>query len=285
MIVLKTNANSIANKLCYEDSVIAFFYSVCENYAKGYVQPFITNMQILITKLGIIVSKISTKSIRISYCGQSITYLCKTVLNKPHLENTFDDVGLNDKGNKGKHSIENNRIDMDKAVATYNNLVNLIIAKYHLTSLKALVVTKRYPKAENQSSDHPHTNTKPGNQIKPKKKQRVEHATTTDERLKLTAELVRGDGFYNKGLFHKRKMLNFILKISIKNPDHLKIKSIVAFFKSSRNVQKMKITKAETVVDLDASLFSGNITASVVIVYKIGLLKTKQIKTSVTKQF
>ena len=80
-------------------------------------------------------------------------------------------------------------------------------------------------------------------------------------------------------------MLNFILKLRIRNPDELKIKSIVATFKCGGAKQQVKITKIETPIDLDANIFSGNITASVEMVYKIGLIKSKTIKVSVSKQF
>ena len=40
-----------------------------------------------------------------------------------------------------------------------------------------------------------------------------------------------------------------------------------------------------TEIDLPTSEFSGNIEASVVVTYKIGLFKTKQIKATVSKNF
>lgn len=73
MIYLKRNANNIIEKLVYNNGVRAFYRSVCENYTNSHIQLFITDMQMLITKLGIMVSKASQNEIHISYCAQSIS--------------------------------------------------------------------------------------------------------------------------------------------------------------------------------------------------------------------
>ena len=115
-----------------------------------------------------------------------------------------------------------------------------------------------------------------------------ETATTNDERLRLTAELTRGDGRYIKGLFHKTSMINFQLKVTINNPDFLRISSVTAFFKCGNHIEERKISKeckSTTSIDLDTARFSGNIEASVIVVYNIGLFKTKEIKTTVSKNF
>ena len=288
MITLKTNANATINKMVYENGVRAFYIDVCEKYTNGYVQTFITSTQNLITKLGIIVSKVSTQQTNISYCAQSITYLCSKVLDNPSLENTFDSIGLNDKGNHGKHDIVTNKIDMDRCVSTYNNLVNSIANKYNLHALKAMVVSKRAGAQKNVQK-----NNTPKQSPKQAPKPKVNHnaneaATNNDERLRLHARLERGDGRYNKGIFNKRQMVNFKLTVSIDNPDDLKIQTVIATFKCGKNTVEKKISKMEdstTEIDLPTSEFSGNIEASVVVTYKIGLFKTKQIKATVSKNF
>jgi hypothetical protein len=123
MIKLIPNADAKIKQLIFENSVRAYYLSACERYAKGYVNAFITDMQILITKLGIMVSAVSNGP-SISYCYTSINYLCETVLDSPNLVSTFDDIGLNDKANHNKHSIAQNvNIDMLRCVTAYNNLV------------------------------------------------------------------------------------------------------------------------------------------------------------------
>ena len=283
MIDLKYNANDIANRLCYSDAVIAYYYSVCENYSNGYVQPFITNLQILITKLGIIVSKISTSPVNIAYCGTSLSYLCNDVLDRPSLERSFDEVGLNDKGNKGKHSIETNHIDMNRAVLAYNNLVQLIINQYNLYALKALIVVKKTSNARTNSPTPVTAKNRPSaNNSQPHFKERYR---TEDERIAITAELLSGDGYYKKGILHKKNRLNFILSLSICNPDNLKIDAVFAIFKCDGNFKKVRIIQSETPIDLDATLFSGNINAKVIVRYKLGLFKEKELSVIVAKKF
>ena len=307
MIRLKTNANKILKKLIHSDGVRAYYFSVCERYANGYIQTFITDMQNLITKLGIIIAKVDVNEINISYCARSITYLCTTVLDNPLLIKTFESLGLNDKGNFGKHDIITNKIDLDRAVTTYNNLVISIAKKYNLTSLNAMIVSKKDnnkkeikspSKVENQAvkikkEDKKNVNVKSKIVSKVTKTQQQQNkpneiATTSDERLKLTAELSSGDGRYVKGLIHKTSMINFRLKVTIDNPDELKIASVTAYFKCGRNTEEMKISrenKSVTSVDLDTARFSGNIEATIIVVYKLALIKSKKIKTTVSKNF
>ena len=306
MIYLKPNANQIINNLVYQDGVIAYYYSVCERYANGYIQLFITDLQNLITKLGIIISKVSTSRVNISYCRQSLDYLCRDVIDSPQIRSDFERLGLNDKGNRGKHDIVTNKINLDQCVSTFNNLVNTISHKYNLPSLKTLIIVKRVknktnnkeiPERPNKYVDNllsPNEGTKTNNQTQPKqkppkqKRHAQETATTNDEKLTLRAELCRGDGRYTKGLFKKVPMLNFVLNIKITNPNSLRITSVTAEFKCGKNTTKQKISTdlvSKTQVDLETSKFSGNIEASIIVVYKIGLTKTKQLKATVSKNF
>ena len=106
MIRLIPGADAKIKQLVFENSVRAYYLSACERYAKGYVNAFITDMQILTTKLGIMVASVASgPKTNISYCAQSINYLCSTVLDNPNLIQTFNEIGLNDKGNHGKHDI------------------------------------------------------------------------------------------------------------------------------------------------------------------------------------
>ena len=148
MIRLVDNADAKIKELVFENSVRSFYYCACEHYANGYVNPFIDDMQKLVTKLGIMVSRVSNGP-SINYCYTAIHYLCGTVLDNPDLAKTFNDIGLNEKGNQGKHTIAKNvNIDMLRCVTTYNNLVNRIADKYGLRSLKYMVVRKSSSKKE-----------------------------------------------------------------------------------------------------------------------------------------
>lgn len=290
MIRLIPNADKKIQGMAYSKGVRACYNSVCERYAKGYEQMFISDIQMLILKLGAMINEVSTTPRQINYTATSIHYLCDTVLDKPHLEDTFDELEINNKGNKAKHSIETNSIDMDRCVTTYNNLVNLIASTYHLPSLaKAMVVSK---KISNSAPAAP-TRTpvpQPVSQQKPKKSSHPnEFSTNADGNLKLCAELqnTKKDR-YQKGLFRKTSMVNFLIKVTIGNPDNLKIVSVTAYFKCGTNLVEKKLSTnnvSATEIDLETEKFSGNIEASVIVVYKIGLFKSKQIKATVSKNF
>ena len=367
MIKIKPNSNQIISKLIFSDGVRAYYLSVCERYSKGYVQTFITDMQILITKIGYIITNIDNNKVSISYCAQSINYLCNTVLDRPSLAKTFSNVGINDKGNTGKHNITTNKIDMNKSVTVYNDLVTSISKKYKLPALLEMIVKKNKDNLNNENSSNHSTPTKKqvikqnekqtinnkqekkkitsepneksikkvnekkkqekkkitsvsnekqiinnkqvkkkitseanektikkANEKKMQEKKKItsvpnEIQTTNDERISLTARLARGDGRYTKGiLWAKKKMISFLLDVSIDNPDNLKISKVTAIFKCNKNTEIKKLSTLEestTNINLEATNFSGNIQASVIVSYKIGLFKTKEIKTTVSKNF
>lgn len=280
MIVLRSKADKIIENKVFSNGVRAFYYSVCEKYAKGYTQTFITEMQNLITKLGIMISDASINQKNITYCSQSICYLCNEVLDSSSLEKSFESIGLNDKGNQGKHTISTNRIDMDKCVQLYNSLINNIMSNYPLPSLKHMIVYKRV-----DSPNHNNTN---------KSTQTIsnanrETASIQDENLvRIKANIRNGHGRYQKGLIHKTPMLNFNLDVSIANPKNYKIVSAIATVKCGRNEITERLSEnpiSTKEFDVEISKFSGNISVIVVVTYKLAFLKTKLIKVTVSKFF
>ena len=115
-----------------------------------------------------------------------------------------------------------------------------------------------------------------------------ENMTTVDENLRLTAILSRGEGRYTKGLFNKKGMVNFKLEINIQNREGLKISSVTAHIKGKGAQHDRKIStslRSVTEFDLPTDTYGGNVEASVLVVYKIGIFKSKQIKTTVSKNF
>jgi hypothetical protein len=306
MINLVPGSDAKIKKLVFENSVRSYYYSACERYTNGYVNTFITDMQILITKLGIMVSEVSISKRKISYCYDSINFLCREVLDNPSLINTFNSIGLNDKGNDGKHTIARNvTIDMDKCVNAYNNLVNSIINKYKLHSLKDMIVRKNIQKSSNQTNTYtsysdyykiissPKINTY---QTTPKKTTVASThknnpdatAASKDENLKVKVSLEKGQGVYTKGLFNKKSMLNFKLILNIENQSGLKIKKATAVIKGKNDgTTKSLPTSLYSITEFDVpmNLYSGHIEAVVVIEYKIGIFSSKTIKVKVSKNF
>ena len=101
----------------------------------------------------------------------------------------------------------------------------------------------------------------------------------------MTATIKEGDGRYMKGMFSKKKMLNFKLDVKFTNPKSYNIKSVIATVKCKNNKIDIKLPNESKVseIDLPTSQYTGRIDVSIVTTYKIGLLKTKEIKCSVAK--
>ena len=122
---------------------------------------------------------------------------------------------------------------MLRCVTTYNNLVTRIADKHGLRSLEHMIVRKA---PIDQPSRTPSRNNVSSNSSKPTSVQHktgrpAESGATADGNLKLKATLERGEGRYTKGLFNKKGMVNFKLKVSIQNQEGLKISSITASLK------------------------------------------------------
>ena len=152
MIELKPNANEIIKSMIFGKGVRAHYLSVCEQYTKGHTQVFSTEFQILVTKLGIVISKASYNPVKISTCYSSINYLCDKVLNNSSLKQEYNKLGINTSGNVGKHNITTVNVNMDKCVNLYNDTVKKIVSKYNLSILNNMLVKKQ----QNTERD-PHT--------------------------------------------------------------------------------------------------------------------------------
>jgi hypothetical protein len=122
------------------------------------------------------------------------------VLDNPGLATTFNDIGLNKKGNQGKHDIAKNvNIDMLRCVTTYNNLVNRIADKYGLRSLKYMVVRKSSSKKEAMPIKQTSNGATSTKSSKTKiKRPPAETSATNDGKIQLKAHWW---GFKNKKIF------------------------------------------------------------------------------------
>ncbi|MBO5946412.1 MAG: hypothetical protein J6Q69_07385 [Clostridia bacterium] len=112
--------------------------------------------------------------------------------------------------------------------------------------------------------------------------------TTEDEKLRLTAVLERGEGRYTKGVFIKKNMVNFNLKIKIENREGLKISKITAFITGKGETFQRKLKPELLIIesfDLPTDKYGGHIEASVVVEYKLGIFKSKKIRTKISKNF
>lgn len=288
MVGMISNANQKVKNLVMTKTVHEHYLSVCENYSKGILHVFNSGMQILITKLGIIIAKVSNGP-KISYCEESLKYLCGPVVNDSTLLEFFKYFKVNSNGNYEKHTISENenKSSMEHCVKAYNILVNRIIEKYKLYALKELIVKKISQQAKKQNLGTSNRN------MPLKRRSNInshpqETATTIDEKIRLRAELENGEGRYVKGIFNKTKMVNFRLKVKIDNPNNLKISKVTAILRCGKHQTEKNVSTAEQSVtdfDLPTSQYSGNIEVVVIAIYKIGFMRSKQIKTTVSKNF
>lgn len=285
----------------YEKSVRTYYISVCDDYARGFTSTFITNIQILITKLGIMVAEVSTKQ-NISYCIQSLKFLCFDVLEDQRLMAKFKSLGVNEIGNASKHDIAKDvKIDMAQWVATYNYLVNSIVTKYNLPALKLMIIAKTpqsQPIIQHQTplqrSPQPVSTPKPSQTTTPKSMPQTSIQSSTqmptgtfDGILRIRATIEDGQGRYTKGVFGKIEMLNFNLKVAIANPNDYKIASVVAEISAGNNkiIKDLPKSSSVTPIDLPAAQFHGIISVTVIVTYRLSLTKTKEIKTFASKFF
>ncbi len=142
MIKLRNDANARLKELVYEKSVRAYYLSVCEHYKNGHVTTFITDFQILLTKLAIMICRVSIdyENCKISYCYGSVNFLSCKVLNDPMFLKRFCNLRINEKGNTNKHDIQSVEINMRKCIIFYNDLVNNIAKKYNVSALKDMLI-------------------------------------------------------------------------------------------------------------------------------------------------
>ncbi|MBE5738999.1 MAG: hypothetical protein E7354_04660 [Clostridiales bacterium] len=132
MINLAHNAKQELNKLLSQKEMKAAFLSACDSYKKKYTTRFSNDMQTLITKVGLLVSKLSTKDKITSqtFLG-SIDFLCKKVIEDPARIKFLRATSINENGNKNKHTLDKNEeMNLDECIHQYNTLLDKIAQKY-----------------------------------------------------------------------------------------------------------------------------------------------------------
>ena len=306
MIKLIQNADAKVKSQVLSKSTQDHYVTVCEHYALGRLSSFISEMQLLVTRLGNVVASVDVnRSSKGSCCMESIHYLCVNVLDNPKQMKTFQDIHLNLKGNREKHfNPEETNIDMLRCVTAFNSLITRIADIYGLRSLECLIVRKMHRNAPAQRPNNqkpvvisspaptpapkPIQKPAPAPTPTPKKKKHPASASTSDENVKFTATLEHGNGRYTKGIFDKREMINCKMNISIQNQKSFKITGVSAFIKGKWDTLEKKLPtslKSNTDIDLPVDEYGDHIEASVVVTYKIGAFKTKQVKTTVSRNF
>ncbi len=135
---LKQNASSIANKYLVQKEFMAYKLSTEEQAKNGYKTIFISNMQVLITKLALIVSEIMEyPKLNNNNCITGIHYLTDRILGKPSLKNVLIALDINVNGNNNKHTLKALKdVDIEIITMIYNQLCDSLVTELNMPVLK-----------------------------------------------------------------------------------------------------------------------------------------------------
>ena len=185
--------------------------------------------------------------------------------------------------------LENEIKTVDRSGAELTQKLRVAMKKANEGSLRRPTSGTRTPSGGQRPQRVPYENQRTPRQAPAKpKSEPFERASGADGNLKVRASLEKGDGRYTKGLFNKKSMMNFRLRVAIQNQDGLKISSIKAILKGKNAiVEKIIPARLQSVTefDLPTDTFGGHIEAVIYVDYKIGLFKHKQMKLTVSKNF
>ena len=114
------------------------------SYYKNKRTVFITQLQILITKLGLIVSELMLKPKLIDgNCSLSISYLTQDILDKPGLYKILRALEINKSGNMNKHSLDEVKlIETDSIVSNYNFMCECLASKLRINAFNNAKINK-----------------------------------------------------------------------------------------------------------------------------------------------
>lgn len=127
-IMINANANQVIANELHEKSTAAYFKSLITDVNNRYETRFATDMQIYVTRLGIIASKAVTgRHITANTYLGSIDFLCNTLLKNSNLYNMLRAIEVNSEGNSGKHSAKNIKTDIEECVRQYNRLIRALV--------------------------------------------------------------------------------------------------------------------------------------------------------------
>ena len=127
-------------------STKAFYDSVVNAIETDNVSVFATQLQIYITRIGLIVSECSLeKKMGKGYMLGAIEYLCIDVCHNRPLWHYLQAIDVNYQGNIGKHTLKDIDINIGECIGQYNKLINELIKQ---TGSKVLDNCKLHPKTK-----------------------------------------------------------------------------------------------------------------------------------------
>ncbi len=295
-IALVDGANGKVRKLIYLKETQASYKSVQEAANKGFVTPFTTFMQILITKIALTISEVAV-SVKLSdgYCYGAINYLCRQVLNDEGLYNDLIATKINEGGNDTKHTLNSIAVNIDQCVNQYNRLINKLISQLELTALAAIKVQKGESTAKTAKPAPTHNSTGITKTAKPTPTYNSTEAAKTvmkpanskgvlkDAVGNLTVELSAGLGIINKhSLFARREVLNCNLSIAYEG--EYSVKKITAYLDGGS--EGFPVEEGDNVLELDSDRIKlPRVSITVEAIIKIKMFSTKSLKVTVSRNF
>ncbi len=127
-ILITMSANDTIKRHVEAIEFKEMYSAIKEDAIRGKKTTFVTNLQNLITKVGLIISEVSlTDRIQEGTFLGSINYLCNVVLNQQSLYNHLRASDINVNANRGKHTLESyTDVDIDECLHQYNRLIDAL---------------------------------------------------------------------------------------------------------------------------------------------------------------
>lgn len=142
--VLAPNANAVIEKELHEKSTCEMYQSVLFGVNKRNETAFMSDIQVYITRIAIIISdqSLTTKLENNNY-QPAIEYL-GDILQNNSLKNMLKAIEVNEEGNKVKHTIKNVEADIKECLHQYNRMIKDLINKFDLPALKICFIKYNY---------------------------------------------------------------------------------------------------------------------------------------------
>lgn len=155
-MILKPNANNIAMNRLKMDNVVSAYKSTCTAVNNNYKHPFAQNLQIYLTKIGLILSDCCQDiSIEGHTFLSSIRFICLKVVKNPQLYKVMRALDINDNGNFVKHELKDINVDIKFTLIQYNELISQIIRTTGLDAFKVCYINFNHQKKSLNLRDVP----------------------------------------------------------------------------------------------------------------------------------
>ena len=147
-ILITMTANDTIKKHIEATEFKEMHSAIKEDAIRGHKTTFVTNMQNIITKVGLIISEVSlTDRMQEGTFIGSINYLCNVVLKQQSLYNHLRASDINVNANRGKHTLESyTDVDIDECLHQYNRLIDALYRELKVEAITLMNISLSAPK-------------------------------------------------------------------------------------------------------------------------------------------